>query len=214
MDKIILAIETSTEICGVSLIKGENILALVEGPSDRRHAEILPESVQEAMQISKVAFDQISAIAVSIGPGSFTGLRVGLGFAKGMAYGHDLPIVPVPTLLSLAYGLSHEKPLKGITHSHSKKIFYQEFLWDNKLPKEKSKVIVGEFDLFIDRMDSGFQSGCDVLMKNKFNLTSIIPSASLVAKLASSNLDKWAIEQPYGLEPDYIAPFEIHSSAK
>ena len=213
MDKIILAIETSTDICGVSIIKGKNILSLVEAPSERRHAEILPESVQEAMKIGKVSFDQINAIAVSIGPGSFTGLRVGLGFSKGMAYGRGLPIIPVPTLLSLAYGLSHEKPQMGITHSHSNKVFYQEFLWDNRLPKEKSKVMVGEFDLFIDKISGGFQSRCDAIIKKKKDITSIIPSASLIAKLASDNFDKWKSEEPYGLEPDYIAPFEIHSSA-
>ena len=67
--------------------------------------------------------------------------------------------------------------------------------------------------MFIDKINGGFQSRCDAMIKNKKNIIPIIPSASLIAKLASDNFSKWKVEQPYGLEPDYIAPFEIHSNA-
>ena len=125
--KTLLALETSSTVCGVTIVHGEDILSLAEEPVHRKHAEILPKFIELAFQQSEKSFEELDAIAVSIGPGSFTGLRIGLGFAKGMAYAHGLPIIPVPTLLSLAFGLQDDKPTRGIAHSHSRKVFYQEF---------------------------------------------------------------------------------------
>ena len=95
--KLILSIESSSTICGVAVIEKGDILSLVEKSAYRKHAEILPEFIQIALEQSKKTVSDLDAIAVSIGPGSFTGLRIGLGMAKGLAYSHNLPIIPVPT---------------------------------------------------------------------------------------------------------------------
>ena len=94
--KTLLALETSSTVCGVSIAHGEDILSLTEELVHRKHAEILPKFIESALQQGQKSFEELDAIAVSIGPGSFTGLRIGLGFAKGMAYAHGLPIIQFP----------------------------------------------------------------------------------------------------------------------
>ena len=97
MSKNILSIETSSLICGVSIIENGNLIGISEKSTYRKHNENLANFAQDAIKKSNKSLSDIDAIAVSIGPGSFTGLRIGLGFAKGMAYALGLPIVPVPT---------------------------------------------------------------------------------------------------------------------
>ena len=123
----ILAIETSSSICGVAIFKNNELVSIVEELADRKHAEIIPSFIEKVVSDSGISLSKLNAIAISIGPGSFTGLRIGLGFAKGIAYAKRLPIIPVPTMTAMAFGLKNEKPQKGISLSHSNKVFYQEF---------------------------------------------------------------------------------------
>ena len=125
LDKYILAIETSSSICGVSIIFNEEIIGIEETDVSRKHAELLPGFTKIALDNSKKTLNDIDAIAISIGPGSFTGLRVGLGFAKGLAYSKGLPIIPIPSMLSLAFSLQKYEPQQGILHSHGDKVFFK-----------------------------------------------------------------------------------------
>ena len=93
--------------------------------------------LKTALDNANKTLDDIDAIAISIGPGSLQGLRVGLGFAKGLAYSKSLPIVPVPSMLSLAFSLRKYEPKQGILHSHGNKIFFQTFGWENNIPFSK-----------------------------------------------------------------------------
>ena len=107
----------------------------------------------------------VQAIAVSIGPGSFTGLRIGLGFSKGLAYAKGLPIVPVPTLSSLAFSQKEFEPKNGIMHSHAKKVFYQAFYWENKIDlKEREPFKVEKKITFISLVKKYFSKKARVLL--------------------------------------------------
>ena len=101
--KNIISIETSSNICGVSFIKGGNCIKTIEEDSERKHVEKIPIFYKKLKDEIGFKNSEISAIAVSIGPGSFTGLRIGLSFAKGLALAQSLPIVPIPTMMSLAF---------------------------------------------------------------------------------------------------------------
>jgi len=124
----ILAIETSTDWCGIAFIQNEKCQYKIEKRIPREHAEKLPEFYNSLRD--KTGLDEINldAIAVAIGPGSFTGLRVGLGFAKGIAFAKGLPIVPVPTLQIMAAnsGLTSEV-FTILLYSHGNIVFYQQF---------------------------------------------------------------------------------------
>jgi tRNA threonylcarbamoyladenosine biosynthesis protein TsaB len=95
---LVLAIETSSSWTGAALAEGEVILAEHSVESRSRHNEVLAGLIQEVMREAGKDFTDLSLLACSIGPGSFTALRIGLLFAKGIAFAHSLKIVPVMTL--------------------------------------------------------------------------------------------------------------------
>ena len=101
---MLLAIDSATDTIGLALTDGVRILA-EEVWVARRHAtvELAPETARLLRRVGAPE-DQLQGIAITIGPGSYTGLRIGLAFAKGLAFGRGLKIVPVPTLEVLALG--------------------------------------------------------------------------------------------------------------
>jgi tRNA threonylcarbamoyladenosine biosynthesis protein TsaB len=97
----ILAVDTSTEACSVALQIGDKtIVKFADEP--RSHSRLLMPMVQEVLAEAEIRVNQLDAIGVSIGPGSFTGLRIGFAAVQGMAYGADIPVVPVSTLKLIA----------------------------------------------------------------------------------------------------------------
>lgn len=105
MGPIILALESATSVCSVALSKGSEILSLKETVEGNRHSEWMTVYIEECMKEAGVQYSDIQCIAVSKGPGSYTGLRVGYSIAKGLAYQLDVPIVEVNTIRSIAFGL-------------------------------------------------------------------------------------------------------------
>lgn len=102
MGELILHIETSTKICSVALSESAENLALVEKePEGYIHGEFLTLFIEEVMQIANKNLQDLNAVSVSIGPGSYTGLRIGLSTAKGLCFGLGIPVIPIPTLDSL-----------------------------------------------------------------------------------------------------------------
>ena len=95
---MVLGIETATQICSVGLAGEEGLLADSRLSGKTIHAEHLPNAVEAVLRDADVSSDALDGIAVSIGPGSFTGLRIGVGMAKGLAYGLGKPLVAVPTM--------------------------------------------------------------------------------------------------------------------
>lgn len=99
----ILNIETSTKNCSVSIaLNGETIALKEMAEAGFSHAEKLHVFFQEILKESSLTFQDLSAIAVSQGPGSYTGLRIGVSAAKGLCYSLDIPLIAVDTLQSLA----------------------------------------------------------------------------------------------------------------
>ena len=94
----ILNIETSTEVCSVALTSEGQVLDHNENYEGQNHATLLSEYVQNMLKYARSREIKLDAIAVSIGPGSYTGLRIGLSEAKGLAFGLDLPLIGVNTL--------------------------------------------------------------------------------------------------------------------
>lgn len=99
---IVLAIDTCLFACSVAVVDGEQVLARRVEPMSRGHQERLAPLVQEAMAEAGLGFDKLERIGVTVGPGSFTGLRVGLAFAKGLASALSIPAVGIGSLEALA----------------------------------------------------------------------------------------------------------------
>ena len=99
---LILSIETTTSVCSVALAKDGQLLSLRELNSKNSHAEILNGYIEEVMNESHTTLADLNAVAVSEGPGSYTGLRIGVSTAKGFCYSLDIPLINISTLQSLA----------------------------------------------------------------------------------------------------------------
>ena len=208
LDKYILAIETSSSICGVSIIFNEEIIGIEETDVSRKHAELLPGFTKIALDNSKKTLNDIDAIAISIGPGSFTGLRVGLGFAKGLAYSKGLPIIPIPSMLSLAFSLQKYEPQQGILHSHGDKVFFQTFSWKDKIPFTRQEPTLLNTNENAQALSKGFQFNCENILSDLKGIKTAKPSSSNIGKLASIYFDDFIVHKPYTLVPTYIAPFK------
>lgn len=100
----ILAIETATEVCGVALTEAQALVAEYCLNRKNMHNEKLVQTIQQIAADADWPLSSLDCIAVSIGPGSFTGLRIGLSVVKGLAFALDLPVVAVNTLDALAVG--------------------------------------------------------------------------------------------------------------
>lgn len=97
----ILSIETSAECCSVALSDGEDTREKYEH-APRRHAELILPMVRSLLAEAELALGQLGGIAFGRGPGSFTSLRIGIGVVQGLAWGADLPVVPVSSLAAVA----------------------------------------------------------------------------------------------------------------
>lgn len=111
---MILCLETSTKACSVALGKDGKILALKESIDEKySHAENLTLYIEDVCKQAKIALKDMDAIAVSKGPGSFTGLRIGVSTAKGLCYALDKPLIAINSLEAMAVGCINLKPATG-----------------------------------------------------------------------------------------------------
>jgi tRNA threonylcarbamoyladenosine biosynthesis protein TsaB len=105
---MILGIETATAVCAAAVVGGGRVFAESAREEKYIHAERLMSMVDEVLRRSGCSLASLDAIAVSIGPGSFTGLRIGLSVAKGLAYAVEKPLIAVPTLRAIAERAARE----------------------------------------------------------------------------------------------------------
>ena len=210
--KNIISIETSSNICGVSFIEGGNCIKTIEEHSERKHVEKIPIFYKKLKDEIGFKNSEISAIAVSIGPGSFTGLRIGLSFAKGLALAQSLPIVPIPTMMSLAFSQKQSRPTIGLIHSHGDRVFCQKILWSNGIPKPLQDIEVLNWQNFLenlDKMETVFHTNCDKLIdKEKFISAKL--SSIPAGILAYEMFEDLVIKDPTNLISNYVSPFNIN----
>jgi tRNA threonylcarbamoyladenosine biosynthesis protein TsaB len=101
-EPLVLAVESATPVVSVALLRGGVTLEEVRAPADAPAAETLLPALDQLLRWGGVGLDAIQAWAVSVGPGSFTSLRIGISTVKGLAFGSGAPVAPVPTLAALA----------------------------------------------------------------------------------------------------------------
>ena len=110
---LILNIETSSPVCSVCLAKDGMLIDFREDLKGNSHAKILTIFIDELFSKNKISIAELDAVAVSAGPGSYTGLRIGTSVAKGLCYALNKPLIAVPTLLSLATGIQQKQNISS-----------------------------------------------------------------------------------------------------
>lgn len=101
----ILSIETATPVCSVAISRNGELLSVKETSVKNAHSSVLTSFIEEVCRMAGIPFPEIDAVAVSEGPGSYTGLRIGVAAAKGLCYALEKPLIAIPTLKALASGM-------------------------------------------------------------------------------------------------------------
>jgi len=196
----ILAIESASTVCGTALYLNDKMVEIDEVIKPRIHGERLPVIIDNILNKNNVKVADLDGIAVSEGPGSYTGLRIGMSLAKGLAVTVGIPIVPVPTLEVMNRGVSREGIYWVLLHSHKNIVYAQRF--NSGLPD--SEIECEEYDLEQYSHPIGFN--LDAICKPG-NYESAPPSSKNVGKLAIINFKYWAETNLNSITPNYVTNF-------
>jgi len=145
---LILNLETSTQVCSVAVARDGNCISVARSKELMGHAANLTLLIEKVLEQSETGINQLDAVAVSQGPGSYTGLRIGVSTAKGIAYASDLRLIGVPTLQALAI----EAKQSGISRKlfEKKKIDLLCSMIDARRMEVYSAIFDTEYNLFRD----------------------------------------------------------------
>ncbi len=220
---LILSIETATPVCSVALAKDNEVIALKESTKKNSHSEIVTVFIDELLKENKFSFSDLNAVAVSKGPGSYTGLRIGVSTAKGMCYALDIPLIAVNTLQSLAigalqdYNLDKGLPVLFCPMIDARRMEVYCALFDkNNHEVRKTKAEIIKPDSFQTYLESNkvifFGDGADkckdvIQHPNAVFLENIFPSAANMVVIALGKFKNQEFEDVAYFEPFYLKDF-------
>ena len=152
MNPTILYIETAPDVCSVALSRGAEVIGLKEEAGGNNHAKHLLPFVDEVLKQGGCTVSDLNGVAVSVGPGSYTGLRIGVSTAKGIAYTAGIPVMAVGTLESIAQGARESwtdastEPLQIVPMLDARRmeVFTTRYDFDMQSLEEVSAKIVDE----------------------------------------------------------------------
>ena len=143
----LLAIETATRQLGVALLEEERLLSSYELLADYPHAVELPSAVSRVLGAARSMLSRLDAIIVDIGPGSFTGLRIGLAFVKALSFPSKKPIVGVSSLDVLAAALPFTtRPICPILDARQRNVYAARFRWEAGRLKRETDYFLGPLE--------------------------------------------------------------------
>lgn len=213
----ILCVETSGTNCSVSVsCDGEVLVLIEENTGGFSHAEKLHGFIKSAIEEAKITPDQLAAIAVSKGPGSYTGLRIGVSTVKGLCFAWEVPLISIPTLTSLAQQAKVETgyvvPMLDARRMEAYVAVYNANMEEVK-PVSAEILTEDSFSAYLEKSTVTFlgdavaktkeiiQHPNAVFVENKF------PSANEMAVLAYAKLQQNEFEDVAYFEPFYLKDF-------
>lgn len=213
-----LAIETSGSVCGVCLFYSDEKYFSSSINLKHSHSEKIFEITKNLFRIAGIQSRDLDSIAVSEGPGSFTGLRIGFSAAKGIAHGANLSIISVPTFEAFAYQLSFilENNVDFIISSkvNNDEVFFTRFqINDNNYIFGQALTILTN-ELFIEKAEGHRVFGNSGHLVNQSNKFPLVPDPLFIAKWAVEfGQDKRTFDYDF-LEPNYLKDFIIKEKSK
>ncbi len=224
----ILNLETSTEICSVAIGKADQLLCLEEIEQPYQHASQITLLINKCLENTGLSLNEITAVAISGGPGSFTGLRIGASIAKGITYALDKPLIAVDTLQALAYAARksrknnnkvlyapmidarrmevytglYNSDLKSIVSPHA--LILQEDAFSQWLDEDFKIILSG----------NGVEKSKTVLRHPNITFQPSNCSAQNMVELAYQSFSKESFENPAYFAPLYLKPPNITKPKK
>ncbi len=216
----ILAIDTATQVSSVAVAKEGRLLSELTMQGKLTHSETLLPHIESVLKMAATAKEDLEGIAISIGPGSFTGLRIGLAAAKAMSYALNIPLVGVSTLKALAYQL----PVPGVRlvcllDAQKGNAYVESYRWeDDGLETVETVKVAKISDILVDCGALGEQvillgDAVQKKIAGKLELPVnvrvamphlVMPRAACVAMLGQAELAAGHVDNVMDLEPVYI----------
>jgi len=213
----ILNIETATKNCSVALAFEGKLIAIKEiNSGSYSHAELLHPFVKEVLEMAKISINQIQAIAVSKGPGSFTGLRIGVSAAKGFCFAQNIPLISIETLRSLAHSLAiNEGVIAPLLDARRMEVYSAVFSSKHEQIRAIEAQIINEnsFEEYLKQgqvyfLGDGAEKCKDLLThSNAVFMDNQFPSAKEMCALSYVKYKKNDIEDVAYFEPFYLKDF-------
>lgn len=213
----ILCIETTTTNCSVSIAQdGKTIALLEENKENYSHSENLHVFVSNALEQVKISKSQLDAVAVSMGPGSYTGLRIGVSAAKGLCFALDIPLISIDTLHAFSFQVTKEYDFIIPMLDARRMEVYSCVFDSNKNKLEEIKAVILDetsFSKYLENGKVGFLGNANKKFKTVCNhpnavfLEDKLPSANEMAALADMKYKKSDFENVAYFEPYYLKDF-------
>lgn len=218
---LILNIESSTEVCSVAVARDGAVLAYREDRHEKSHSTKLTVFVQETLQEISAEITELSAVSVSEGPGSYTGLRIGVSVAKGLCYGLNIPLIAINPLKAMALGcIKKHQPDDGILFcpmmdARRMEVYTAIYDKDLQTTNDVSAMIINERsfeDMLTERKMLFFGNGADkcrsvIQSPNAVFDNDIRCSAVYMAPLANDAYVNQDFKDVAYFEPYYLKDF-------
>lgn len=219
---LILNIETSTTVCSVSLSNKGELLSFKEINNGYTHAENLHVFIEEVLKEASLTLNQLNAIAVSKGPGSYTGLRIGVSAAKGLAVSLNIPLIAIDTLEIMSNSAKSNEHGKAFYCPliDARRMEVYTAIYDNNLVQIKNtEALIVDQDSIkqfseynkIYFFGDGMEKCRSILsaIKNSEFIVDILPSAKAMRKLSYKKYLEKTFEDVAYFEPFYLKDFLI-----
>ncbi|MCX8057126.1 MAG: tRNA (adenosine(37)-N6)-threonylcarbamoyltransferase complex dimerization subunit type 1 TsaB [Ignavibacteria bacterium] len=216
----LLSISSASDILSLAIVEDDKILNSFSSEGNRRHAELISIKIKELMESLKLKFSELDGVCVNLGPGSFTGLRVGLATAKGIVFGAKVNLYGYTNFEELLYRGINEKNINGkvavVIHSRQNEFYFGAFqVLEKKFTQldvfelmklDELKIHSHNFDFIISEKKYA------QLLMNEINNVEIVPlenDAYFGALIVQQNPQKYLCENYDYLEPLYLKNFDV-----
>ena len=218
---MILAIETATRQLGAAVVDGERLLASYEVLADNPHAVELPAAVTRVLQAAHTTLAKLDALVIDLGPGSFTGLRIGLAFVKALVFSTKKPLIGISSLDVLAANAPFTRqPICALLDAKQKNVYAALYRLDGTLPIKQTEYLLGHVDDILTRVTEPaifLGDGCGLYRERilqrcpepQFASPELwLPRAATLGRLGSQRFLKGERDEPSRLVPMYLYPFD------
>jgi tRNA threonylcarbamoyladenosine biosynthesis protein TsaB len=217
---LLLSIDTATKVCSVALHENEQLLASQHLHIDKSHSGLLTVLVENVLQYAGFSRHDLTAVAISEGPGSYTGLRIGASTAKGLCFALDLPLIAVNTLQAMAQGMrkyaEEESLLCPMIDARRMEVYcLLETKAGEAVQKPQARIIEEtSFSAELEKQKMYFfgdgAEKCEPLLGKNANarfIPGVVPSAVHVGELAMAKLQREDFADVAYFEPFYLKEF-------
>ncbi len=225
---LILAIDTSSPVGSVALRDQKGLTGLLTVSVDLTHSEGLMPAVDTLLLRTGKDVEQLTAVACTIGPGSYTGLRVGIATGQGIAFARNLPCVKLSSLTTLAWNFPFSGyPVCPVLPARKGWLYAQIFEWKENVFQEKTEELYVQPEELIKEIDSPiliygpglepYRSFLKEILGDIFlELPAIwdVPRADLLAELAAREIEEGNVVTPDQLLPHYLGPSQAEINWK